>query len=104
MKKPVVLRKRADADIDAAIDFYVVEAPHQVDRLISALETTLAVIGRRPTTGSPGYSHWLSIPGLRHRRVGRFPYVVFYVEGPREISVLRVLHQGRDFAGALEPE
>lgn len=104
MKKPVVLRARADADIDSALEHYLVEAPDLIDDLLKAFESTLTSIGRTPTLGSPLYGHALELPGLRYRLTKRFPYLVFYLEGPKDISVLRVLHQHRDVPAAFEPE
>lgn len=103
-RKPVVLRARADADIDSALDHYLMEAPRVVDRLLAALEKTVKAIEKHPAAGSPRYAMALGIPGLRHRPVGRFPYLVFYLEGPKDISVLRVLHVSRDIPTDFEPE
>jgi toxin ParE1/3/4 len=104
MTKPVILRAQADADIDSAADHYLREAPEVVDALLDSLEATLADIGRSPGRGSPRYAHLLDLPGLRFRMTKRFPYLVFYVEGPREIAVLRVLHQHRDIPQEFEPQ
>lgn len=81
--KSLVLRARADADVDAAVAHYLVEAPHRVDALLTALQTTLARLSRSPGSGSARYAHELEMPGLRHVRTPRFPYLVFYVETPR---------------------
>ena len=102
MKKPVVLRARADADIDAAVDHYHLEAPEVVDRFLAALEATLAAIERSPAAGSQRYAQTLELPGLRYRMTKRFPYLVFYLEEPSEIWVLRVLHQHRDIPAGLK--
>ena len=46
--------------------------------------------------GSPRYAHELDSPGLRFRPMGKFPYLVFNVEGEAEVDVWRVLHGARD--------
>jgi toxin ParE1/3/4 len=43
-------------------------------------------------------AHELGLPGLRSRSVGRFPYLIFYVEQPDHIDVWRILHARRDIA------
>ena len=95
--KPVVLRERARRDIDEAVEHYVSEAgPEVALKFIDALEDTLRQIGKRPVSGSPRHAHELEIPGLRFRSIGRFPYLVFYVERDAEIDAWRVLHGARD--------
>ena len=95
--KPVVLRERARRDIDEAIKHYVSETgPAVALKFIDALEDTIRQIGEQPTSGSPRHAHELEIPGPRFRLIGRFPYLVFYVERESEIDVWRVLHGARD--------
>ena len=95
--KPVVLRERARRDIDQAVERYLAEAgPEVALAFIDALEGAFRAIGGRPAAGSPRYAHELDIPGLRSRRAGRFPYLVFHVEAETEIDVWRVLHGARD--------
>ena len=103
MKKPVIVRRKADADIDRALAYHSTEAPQMVARLIDALEATLVSIGRSPGAGSARFAAPLEFPGLRHRVVRRFPYLVFYIESIDTISILRVLHQRSDIpAGMLD--
>ena len=102
--KPVVLCERARRDIDEAIEHYLSEAGLAVAlNFIDALEDTLGQIGERPASGSPGHAHELEIPGLRFRSIGRFPYLVFYVERDAEIDVWRVLHGARDIPAWMRP-
>ena len=96
--KPVVLRQRAQRDIDGAVGHYLTEAG-AID-FINSLEDARRQIGAHPATGSPRYAHELDIPGLRFRTVKRFPYLVFYVEREAEIDVWRVLHGTRDIPSA----
>ena len=95
--KPVVLRERARRDIDEAVEHYLAEAGEAVALgFIDALEDTRRRIGEQPASGSPRYAHELDIPGLRYLTVGKFPYLVFYVEGGAETDVWRMLHGARD--------
>jgi toxin ParE1/3/4 len=104
--KPVVPRARARQDVDEAVAFYVDEGGESTAlRFIDALERAFAHIGRQPASGSPRYAHELDIPGLRSWPVGRFPYLVFYVELRDRVDVWRVLHGRRDIpAWMREPE
>lgn len=95
-RKVVVLRETARRDIDAAIDDYLETAGEAVAlRFIDALEAAHRAIGRHPATGSPRYGRELGLPGLRSRVLSRFPYIVFYLEDARQVSVWRVLHAKR---------
>jgi toxin ParE1/3/4 len=44
----------------------------------------------------------LNLPGLRHWSLGRYPYLVFYVEQPGYIEVWRVLHERRDIPAQMQ--
>lgn len=99
--KPLIVRAKADADIDRALAFVARENPARARKLLSALEKTFEAIERFPKTGSERYARELAFPGLRHRLVPRFPWLIFYVELPEEIAVIRVLHQHRDIPEEL---
>lgn len=100
--KPLVPRIAVERDVDAIADHYVLEAGEDVARAFTeALETAYRAISERPRTGSPRFSHEYDLDGLRSRRLGRFPYFVFYVERPDHIDVWRVLHAQRDIAAWL---
>ena len=101
--KRVVLRERAQRDIDEAAEHYLTEAGAAVALdFIDVLEETHRQIGAQPATGSPRYAHELDIPGLRFRSVKGFPYMVFYVERESEIDVWRVLHGARDIPAWMQ--
>lgn len=101
--KRVVLRERAQRDIDGAVENYLTEAGAAVAlNFIDALEETHRQVAAQPATGSPRYAHELNIPGLRFRTVKRFPYLVFYIEREAEIDVWRVLHGARDIPAWMQ--
>jgi toxin ParE1/3/4 len=95
--KPVVPRAQADRDINNAVAYYLNEDSEQAALgFVDALEKALAHISRHPASGSPRYAHELSLPDLRFWPMSRYPYLIFYVEGPDHIDVWRVLHGQRD--------
>jgi toxin ParE1/3/4 len=99
--KPVIRRAAADEDIGEAVDYYAVESVATADRFIDELKRNVDMIGKTPRIGSPRYSHELNIAGLRFQKMGRFPYLIFYVEHEEYIDVLRVLHEHRDMPSEL---
>jgi toxin ParE1/3/4 len=100
--KPIVPREQARRDIEAAIDYYVDQAGDEVALgFVDALESAYHLIAARPAAGSPFYGHELGLPGLRHRRLKRYPYLIFYVERADHVDVWRVLHAERDIPARM---
>ena len=104
--KPVLPRRRARRDVEAAVDYYGGEAgPDVALGFIDALQAAYRTIAAHPAAGSPRYAHELALPGLRTRALKRYPYLVFYIERDDHIDVWRVLHAQRDIpAWMQEPE
>lgn len=104
--KAVVPRNQAHRDVERAIDHYLYEAGTDIALdFVKALEVAYRWIAEHPRAGSPRYAHELDLPGIRHRPVGRYPYLVFYVERAHQIDVWRVLDARRDIPAWLaEPE
>ena len=95
--KGIVPRELANRDVEEAIDHYLVEATAKVALgFVDELEKAYAHIARHRTSGSPRYAHQLGLADLRFWPIGRYPYLVFYVECDEHIDVWRVLHEQRD--------
>lgn len=100
--KRLAPRIAAERDIDEATDYYTDEAGEDVARgFIDALHAAYRAIREHPGTGSPRYADILGVSGLRSRTLGRFPFLVFYVEHDDHIEVRRVLHARRDIPASL---
>jgi len=95
--KQVNPRRRAILDVEEIIGYYVETSPEDIALgFIEALEAAYKQIGQHPAIGSLRHSYELELPGLRARKLKRFPYLVFYVERDDHIDVWRVLHSHRD--------
>jgi toxin ParE1/3/4 len=95
--KAVIPRELANADVQAAVDHYLSEAGTDVALgFVDALETAFLHLARQPASGSPRYAHQLGLADLRFWPLGKFPYLVFYVERDDHIDVWRVLHDRRE--------
>lgn len=70
-------------------------------RLAQALRDAYSAIVEHPGIGSPRYGSLLGIEGLRSRKLGRFPYLVFYFQHDDHIDVWRVLHAHSDIPAWL---
>lgn len=103
--KRVVPREIAERDADLIADFYTDEAGEEVGQaFVNALEKAYRSVADRPKTGSLRLGEAAMLPGLRTRRLNRFPYLVAYFEREDHIDVWRVLHLRRDLVAALDAE
>jgi toxin ParE1/3/4 len=101
--KPIIPRALARHDIEQAIDWYVAEAGAKVALgFVDAIEAAYRAIARNRATGSPLYAQELGLPGLRSRKLRRYPYLVFYMECDEYVDVWRVLHAQRDIPVAMQ--
>lgn len=99
--RPVVLRERAQRDVEEAVEHYLAEASAAALDFVDALEAAFRLVGEHPGAGSPRHARELDLPGLRSRLVTGFPYIVCYVEREADVDVWRVLHTARDIAAWL---
>lgn len=102
--KRLEVRTRAVDDIYAATDFYAAAGELLAERWLAALGRTVSQIGRRPTFGSTTFAQHLDVPGLRHRSVPQFAYLIFYIETDVSVVIVRVLHERRDVVGELSTD
>ncbi|MEN9864788.1 MAG: hypothetical protein RL748_378 [Pseudomonadota bacterium] len=104
-QKTVIPREMARLDVEAAIDYFLAQGPGNIAQgFIDALEQTYARVSHYPEGGSLRYAHELGIDGLRFARLGRYPWLVFYVEQAEHIEIWRVLHEKRDIPGYLRSD
>lgn len=103
--KPVIPRAAAERDVEDALAHYLNQGARQAALgFIDALERAYGRIGANPASGSPRYAHELNLPGLRSWPLGRYPYVVFYVERDDHVDVWRVLHGQSDIPAWMSAE
>jgi len=101
--KSLIRRERARRDLEEAADYYFAEGGEALElRFIDAIEHTLNLIADRPAIGSLRYAHVLQRNDLRCFPAKRFQYLVFYIEFPDRIDVLRILHGRRDIPAILQ--
>jgi toxin ParE1/3/4 len=101
--KQIVPRVLANRDVEAAFVHYMEKAgPDAAEGFMDALASGYSHIARFPGTGSPRYAVTLNLGGLRFWALGRYPYLVFYIEMPDHIDVIRVVHGAMDLARLLD--
>ena len=99
--KPAVRSALAQADVEAALDYYCSEAAHAAGGFTYALEQATARIHRHPRTGSPRYAHELNLAQLRYWPLTRYPYALSYIEPDDHVHVVRVVHMSQDIPVTL---
>lgn len=100
--KPALRSTQARLDIEAALDYYALQAPPMVASFVDALERAVAHIQLSPGTGSPRYASELDLPGLRFWTLNKFPYGLFYLEQIDHLLVIRLVHMSRDIPASLQ--
>lgn len=96
-RRRIVTTRRADEDIEAAVDHYVGEgAVDAALDFVAALEQASDLLARHPAVGSTRFADDTDIDELRALAVQKFPYVVFYTVDADAVRVHRVLHASRD--------
>ncbi|TAM89704.1 MAG: type II toxin-antitoxin system RelE/ParE family toxin [Candidimonas sp.] len=101
-RKSVIVRERANQDVDDALTHYLTEASEKAALgFLDELERAYAHIARFAETGSNRYAHELNLPGLRAWHMGSHPYAIFYMSKRDHIDVWRVLHTRRDIPSWL---
>lgn len=96
--------ERAAQDIELAITRYQQEAGDDIAlAFIGELEAAYRLIKDHPEIGSPRYAHAMNIPGLRHRKLRRYPWLVFYIVKANALEIIRVLDAHRDIPAMLQP-
>lgn len=89
MIRPLLLRPRAESDIQSIFEWYESKRPGLGDEFLAALRARLEVIQESPEIYTVVYRN------VRRAVLSRFPYLVFYVVQPARIAVLAVLHHAR---------
>lgn len=99
--KPVHIRPAADADLDNAIAYLLVQRPSSAAELLDCFEKAVEQLGRFPQSGSPRLGQWINLPALRSMVLRGFPFLLFYIERDDHLEVVRLLHASRDLPAIL---
>jgi plasmid stabilization system protein ParE len=90
MSLPIRLRRAAQAEFDAAADWYESRKPGLSLRFVAAVRQVLDTISNQPDRYPEVW------PGVREAPVSGWPSCVYYQVHPDHIMVLAVFHTARD--------
>ena len=91
MKKPVIVRAEAEADLAEAYQWYEQQVRDLGGEFLLCVDAVMASIERNPQLYPVVYKGI-----IRRALMRRFPYGVFFVEGERSVSVIAVTHAKRN--------
>lgn len=87
--RQIIVRPSAASEMDAAFGWYENQRQGLGSEYLRAVDAAFAAIGRQPEL-------FRTVRGpIRRVLLRRFPYGVFFVEGPNAITVLAVVHVRR---------
>ena len=91
MKKPVIVREEAEADLSEAYQWYEQQVRGLGGEFLLCVDGVIASIEKNP------HLYPVVHKGVIWRALStRFPYGVFFVEGTQSISVIAVAHAKRN--------
>lgn len=95
--KQVVLSELAAKDLEAIIDYLLVEAGIEVaTSFLTSWDKCRDHIGRFPESGSPRLAHRKKLRGMRVWPISNFPHLAIYAILRERVEIARVLHMPRD--------
>lgn len=90
MKKPLIIREGAEADLSEACQWYEQQVHGLGAQFLLCVDAVMASIERNPQLYPVVHKDI-----IRRALIRRFPYGVFFIEGKRSISVICVAHAKR---------
>lgn len=102
-RRRVILRPRADLDLDHQFEYLAVEAGlATARRFLIRLQETCRALQRNPELGSPRSFGARRLAGLRVWPVKGFRrQLIFYLPSKEVIEIVRILHGARDLESLL---
>ncbi|MEM9136681.1 MAG: type II toxin-antitoxin system RelE/ParE family toxin [Cyanobacteria bacterium P01_F01_bin.42] len=105
MNRRIILRPRANRDIDNHVDYLAQNNDDTALEFFDAVRSTVAQLARMPGMGSLYSIKNPRLKGLRRWSVKGFKrYIIFYLEQDDTIEVVRILHASRDLGNIFNRE
>ena len=106
--KPLRLREQAKSDADEAAAWYAKQGGLELElAFVDALEAAYGLICRHPRIGSTRHAeHAADLPSpLRFLPLQRFEHhLVYYIELPQYVEIIRVWHASRGLELLIDDE
>lgn len=103
MTHRILITPLANQDIDAHVNYLRVYNEKAAFRLFDSIRLTLTQIAKIPKIGVSYSLQNSRLAGLRKWPIKDFSnYIIFYLEKPEQIEVVRILHGARDIRFVLD--
>lgn len=101
----IALRPQAQDDIDAIIDYLLVERPPSAQDFVQVLKQTFDLLAENPKIGAQRNYRAEALSGMRMFPLKQFSaYLVFYLHDDDTLDIVRVLHGSRNIAELFAEE
>jgi toxin ParE1/3/4 len=80
----------AQADLEEIYNYLSQNNPHAAERVKRQIKTDAELLGEFPLIARES-----GIPGLRIRKVKRYPYLIFYTVSAEEVRIIHLRHGAR---------
>ncbi len=102
MAARILRRIKAAIDAEQIADYIAADSLEAAIRFLENTEATIQYLAASPSIGSPFKVEHSELTNLRSSRVQGFPnHVIFYVEHPDAIEIVRIIHGARDIDAEL---
>ncbi|MFQ4139817.1 type II toxin-antitoxin system RelE/ParE family toxin [Nodosilinea sp. PGN35] len=103
MGKQITVRPRASQDLDDHFTYIAQSNSEAALRFFDAVRSTIAQIARMPGIGVVYPVQSAALQGLRKWPVkGLKQYIIFYLDLPEAVEVVRILYGSQDIDSILE--
>ena len=89
----------AQADLDEIYNYVAENNPFAAERIKRQIKIDIEILGELPFI-----SRQSDYPGIRLRKVRRYPYLIFYSVKDDEVRILRVRHGARQWPWEDDPD
>jgi toxin ParE1/3/4 len=94
---------KAVEDAEGIADFIAQNSLEAAIRFLENTEATFKYLARSPSIGGAIATDRPDLANLRTCRVKGFPnHVIFYIEHPNSIEIVRIMHGSRDLESELQ--
>ena len=103
MAVKILRRIKAIEDAEAIADFIARNSLEAAIRFLENTEATIRYIAESPGISGVFVSDRPELANLRTCRVKGFPnHVIFYIEHPSSVEIVRIMHGSRNFESELK--
>lgn len=97
--RQLTLRPKAQADIEAIIDYLLVERPPSAKGFVNILQNTFDLLAENPKIGATRQYSQKALSGMRMFPIKQFSaYLIFYLHDDQTLDVVRVLHGSKEIS------